>query len=72
MIIRHKSRRFRRFLRANKAVSALEYAILIGVISVAVGAALVTFGGDITAAIEGIGDKVVTTAGSAGTEDLDP
>lgn len=54
----HKSRRFRRFLRANKAVSALEYAILVGVIAVAVAAALATFGGKITTAITNIGGKV--------------
>ena len=70
MIIRHKSRRFRRFLRANKAVSALEYAILVGVISVAVGAALVVFGSNITKAIEGIGSKVVDTAKTAEKGDL--
>ena len=39
LISKHKSRRFRRFLKANEAVSALEYAILVGVIAVAVGAA---------------------------------
>ena len=54
----HKSRRFRRFLRANKAVSALEYAILVGVIAVAVGAALLAFGGKIGIAIGNIGTKV--------------
>ena len=58
--IKHKSRRFRRFLKANEAVSALEYAILVGVIAVAVGLAVVTFGGDINAAIEAIGDEVQT------------
>ena len=57
-IAKHKSRRLRRFLKANEAVSALEYAILVGVIAVAVGAALVTFGGDITTAIAAIGGKV--------------
>ena len=54
----HKSRRFRRFLRANKAVSALEYAILVGVIAVAVGAAIFTFGGKIGDAIGNIGTQV--------------
>ena len=54
----HKSRRFRRFLRANKAVSALEYAILVGVIAVAVAAALAAFGGKISTAIGNIGTKV--------------
>ena len=54
----HKSRRFRRFLRANKAVSALEYAMLVGIIAVAVGAAIAIFGGDVDTAIQAIGDRV--------------
>lgn len=55
MKTRHISRRFRRFAKANEAVSALEYAILVGVITVAVGAALVTFSGTITTALSDIG-----------------
>ena len=42
---KHTSRRFGRFARANEAVSALEYAILVGVIAVAIGVALTTFSG---------------------------
>ena len=60
----HKSRRFRRFLRANKAVSALEYAILVGVIAVAVGAAIFTFGGEIGTAIGNIGSDIGSTTGA--------
>ena len=56
--IKHKSRRFRRFLKANEAVSALEYAILVGVIAVAVGAALATFSGEISDALEEIGGEI--------------
>ena len=41
----HISRRLRRFVRANEAVSALEYAILVGVIAVAIAAALQAFSG---------------------------
>ena len=55
---KHVSRRLRRFARAREAVSALEYAILIGVIAVAVGAALVLFSGNIKTAIGAIGGKV--------------
>ena len=66
---KHKSRRFRRFLRANKAVSALEYAILVGVIAVAVAAALVTFGTKIDAAITAIGNDVAGT-GTAGAPSM--
>ena len=60
--IKHKSRRFRRFLRANEAVSALEYAILVGIIAVVVGAAIATFGGNIKEGIEAIGAKVKAPA----------
>ena len=64
--IKHKSRRFRRFARANEAVSALEYAILVGVIAVAVGAAIVAFSGQISASLTAIGAdvaKIKTTKG---------
>ena len=51
-------RQVRRFLRVDQAVSALEYAILVGVIAVAIGAALVTFSDNLTDGIEAIGGKV--------------
>ena len=51
---------FRRFLRASEAVSALEYALLVGIITVALGAALTQFGTDIQNTIQGIGTDVVT------------
>ena len=54
-----------RFVRANKAVSALEYAILVGVIVAGVGAALATFSTDIQTALTGIGAGVSTTAQDA-------
>ena len=65
---KHKSRRFRRFLRANEAVSALEYAILVGVIAVGIGAALLAFEDQLDDAIGNIGAQVgtITTQG-AGT-----
>ena len=50
-ILMYESRmisRIRRFLRAEEGVSALEYAILIGVISVGVVAAIVALGEDVT------------------------
>ena len=55
---KHKSRRFRRFARANEAVSALEYAILVGVIAVAMGAGLAVFGNNIEAALAAISNQV--------------
>ena len=54
---KHTSRRFGRFARANEAVSALEYAILVGVIAVAIGLALTTFSGKISTAMTTIGDQ---------------
>ena len=55
---KHISRRFGRFARANEAVSALEYAILVGVIAVAIGLALTTFSNQITKAMTTIGTKI--------------
>ena len=62
----HLLERLRRFRRATKAVSALEYAILVGVIAVAVGAALVALGDEITAAIAKIAGNVKGTTGGYG------
>lgn len=66
---KHKSRRFRRFLRVNEAVSALEYAILVGVIAVAIAGGLTAFGDQITAAMGTIGTQIGATTG-AGTPSL--
>ena len=67
----HKSRRFRSFLKANEAVSALEYAVLVGVIAVAIGAAMVTFGDSIEAAVTTLGGKLEAGATATGNVDLD-
>ena len=50
-----------KYVRSTRAVSALEYAILVGVIAVAISAALVTFSGNITTALATIGTKVGAT-----------
>ena len=55
---KHVSRRLRQFARANEAVSALEYAILVGVVAIAIGAALVAFSNDVQQAIAAIGGQV--------------
>jgi Flp pilus assembly pilin Flp len=63
---------FVRYLRTNRAVSALEYAILVGIIAVAISAALrrlrpgirdsgVTFSGNIKTAIGTVGTAVSTS-----------
>ena len=64
MKVQHVSRRLRRFTRANEAVSALEYAILVGIITIGVGAALITFSADITNAVTNIGTGVKVTGDS--------
>ena len=58
---RHTSRRLRGFSRANEAVSALEYAILVGVIAVGIAAVLAAFESQIQKAIETIGSTVQST-----------
>ena len=64
------SRQFRRFLRARKAVSALEYAILVGVIAVGIGGALLLFEDQVSEAITDIGDVVEDMPGSLTAPDL--
>ena len=58
---KHISRRFRRFARTNEAVSAIEYAILVGVIAVGIAAALAAFETNITTALGNIGTTVQGT-----------
>ena len=55
---KHISRRIRRFARANEAVSALEYAVLVGVIAVGIGVALLAFEDNISDAIAAIGTEI--------------
>ena len=55
------SRRFSRFLRANEAVSALEYAVLVGVVVLGVGGAIMAFSDSVESAIGAIGTTVTNT-----------
>ena len=64
------TKQFVHYLRNNKAVSALEYAILVGVIAVALSAALITFGDNITTAITNIGGKMKLVTGASPDTDL--
>ena len=70
MKLHYLARRFRRFLRVRDAVSALEYAILVGVIAVGIGGALVLFKDQIEVAIAGIGDVVGDMPGTLQAPDL--
>ena len=60
-----RAARLVRFLRESKGVSALEYAILVGVIAVGIGAALSLFSGQITTALANAGDSIAGIAGLA-------
>ena len=64
---KHKSelvRQIRRFLRAEEGVSALEYALVVGVVATVVVAALVLLGAEIDTAI----DKVIAEVKEAAAD----
>lgn len=63
-------RHLRRFLKASEAVSALEYAILVGVVTIAVGAGIVTFSGNITTAINEIGTNLDGATNNVGAGEI--
>ncbi|MCY4469050.1 MAG: Flp family type IVb pilin [Thiotrichales bacterium] len=52
-----------RYVRSTRAVSALEYALLVGVIATVIAAALVTFGTTIETALTTIGAEVTEGIG---------
>ena len=52
------AKKFAHYLRNTPAVSALEYAILVGVIAVAIASALAAFSGNLTTALEAIGTQI--------------
>ena len=56
------TKKFIHYLRTNRAVSALEYAILVGVITVAMAAAMATFSDNLTDAIQSMGDSLSKTS----------
>ncbi len=64
-IIRY-AKQFVQYVRNNRAVSALEYAILIGIIAVAITAALSTLGDDMETAIEAVSGNVKTGGDNVG------
>ena len=59
--ITYYTKKFVHYLRHNRAVSALEYAILVGAIAVAMGTALAAFSGNIGDALTKIGTAVSGT-----------
>lgn len=52
-----------RYFAADRAVSALEYAILVGVVVVAIGLALNAFQAQVVSALQAAGAKLSTVPG---------
>ena len=59
------------FARSGEAVSALEYAILVGIVAVVLAVAVTTFSGNIKTAITNISTKVGNTTPPS-VPDADP
>ena len=57
-MITQYTKKFVGYIRNTKAVSALEYAILIGIIATAIAGALMTFGTSIDTTLDNIGDDL--------------
>ena len=57
-------RRSGRFLRCERAVATLEYAVLAGVALVGIGTAIVAFTDDIALSITQLGDQIETGTGT--------
>ncbi len=56
--ITRQTKGFWRYLRHTRAVSALEYAILVGVIATGIAAALIGLGDNINSALTQMGEQV--------------
>ena len=69
MKVKNVLRAVARFTRAKEGVSAMEYAIVVGIVVAGVGGAVWAFTGDVETAVGTIGDAVTATANSfpAGT-----
>ena len=59
----HGPRRFLRFLRAGDAVSAIEYAVLVGIVVLGLAAALNTFQAEIAQALSRASALMTSTPG---------
>lgn len=51
------------FLCSTSAASALEYALLVGVVATVVAAALLVFGGQLTAAVDALSLEIAEAVG---------
>ena len=66
------AKQFVQYVRKNSAVSALEYAILVGAIAIAIAVALNQFGGDLRTSITNIGDQVGKKIGTTQLKKINP
>lgn len=57
---------FKKFVRDERGVSAMEYAILAGIVAVALGAMAATFSSNIQSWFTGLNTRVTTATGNAG------
>ena len=71
MKVKNFLRAVARFTRAKEGVSALEYAIVVGVVVAGVGGAVYTFTGTTETAIGTIGGQVTAGVGTVEQADLD-
>ena len=62
MKVKNVLRAVARFTRAKEGVSAMEYAIVVGIVVAGVGGAVWAFTGDVETAVGTIGDKVTEGA----------
>ena len=62
------TKRFVRYVRNTRAVSALEYAILVGVVTATMGGVVYTFSNSIDTALQSIGNKLESVAPTATDE----
>ena len=61
MKIKRYGKGFFRYLRSTRAVSALEYAILVGIVATAIAGALMAFSNEINQALTNIGGNISGT-----------
>ena len=65
MKVKNFLRAVARFTRAKEGVSAMEYAIVVGIVVAGVGGAVWAFTDDVETAIGTVGDKLGETAATA-------
>jgi len=70
MKVKNVLRAVARFTRAKEGVSAMEYAIVVGIVVAGVGGAVWAFTDDVEDAIQIVGTNLETTAGTAPTSGL--